>query len=422
MMVASNDNSNVNNSGGQAECSDASLAASQQALVDSLPQLNEDTCQSTEDLGGSPRVSPNTDILAMAAKLCHVPMDVQSEDSSEQNMNNNCNETEEGGPTECTTEGQGGTEAGVGGPVGVALSMDDIIPAEAAPPVSSTRAASSLFSAPEIALPKPDLIQQSFIKAVQSGSCGGSASSCSSISSPLPSPSPSEDSKKGRGKRPGSKASSRGSGGKKKKKAESPAAPGTGSTLPRSPYECLWQDCRVLLNGAAQLVSHVTTHHFKALGPAAICLWRGCDGLVRRKWSMITHVQERHLTESALQASFTQRLQHATKPQGSELPPPPAVSVYPADAAMQAIKRFSNRASLTTSLQEPREGPVTKHLRLTSALILRNLARYSPLGRHLIKQGEDQLANVALSQSESSSAVASCLLELCTPLSVDSPC
>lgn len=32
-------------------------------------------------------------------------------------------------------------------------------------------------------------------------------------------------------------------------------------------------------------------------------------------------------------------------------------------------------------LQEAREGPVTKHIRLTAALILRNLARYSALGR-----------------------------------------
>ena len=32
-------------------------------------------------------------------------------------------------------------------------------------------------------------------------------------------------------------------------------------------------------------------------------------------------------------------------------------------------------------IQEGREGPVTKHIRLTSALILRNLARYSRQGR-----------------------------------------
>ena len=32
-------------------------------------------------------------------------------------------------------------------------------------------------------------------------------------------------------------------------------------------------------------------------------------------------------------------------------------------------------------VQEAKEGPVTKHIRLTSALILRNLARYSSHGR-----------------------------------------
>lgn len=31
--------------------------------------------------------------------------------------------------------------------------------------------------------------------------------------------------------------------------------------------------------------------------------------------------------------------------------------------------------------QELKEGPVTKHIRLTAALILRNMARYSTIGR-----------------------------------------
>jgi len=32
-------------------------------------------------------------------------------------------------------------------------------------------------------------------------------------------------------------------------------------------------------------------------------------------------------------------------------------------------------------VQDPSEGPLTKHIHLTSALIIRNLARYSSLGR-----------------------------------------
>ena len=36
------------------------------------------------------------------------------------------------------------------------------------------------------------------------------------------------------------------------------------------------------------------------------------------------------------------------------------------------------------ALQDPNEGPVTKHIHLTSALIIRNLARYSSVGRRCV--------------------------------------
>jgi len=47
----------------------------------------------------------------------------------------------------------------------------------------------------------------------------------------------------------------------------------------------------------------------------------------------------------------------------------------------------SNQVSTSTTsydvfiVQDPSEGPLTKHVHLTSALIIRNLARYSSLGR-----------------------------------------
>lgn len=81
-------------------------------------------------------------------------------------------------------------------------------------------------------------------------------------------------------------------------------------------------------------------------------------------------------------------------------------AVYPIDAAMQAIRRHTTvpellatentsvpvQATATLAFQNGathllapaavvREGPVTKHIRLTAALTLRNLVNYSPTAK-----------------------------------------
>lgn len=153
---------------------------------------------------------------------------------------------------------------------------------------------------------------------------------------------------------------------------------------------------------------HVTGEHFpQGTGPF-LCDWEGCDKLPRQRWSFMTHLQDRHLNVQVLQKTAIQRHQGNTAPIQQPPAPPP---VYPKDAAIQAIRRFSLRPPYQ-ELMEGKEGPVTKHIRLTSALILRNLARYSALGRSKIKRYEQHLAFVALSSVESSSAIANCLLEL----------
>ncbi|GAB1608732.1 hypothetical protein Ahia01_001157600, partial [Argonauta hians] len=86
-------------------------------------------------------------------------------------------------------------------------------------------------------------------------------------------------------------------------------------------------------------------------------------------------------------------------------------TVYPPDAAIQAIRRFSARPPFP-ELMEAREGPVTKHIRLTAALILRNLSRFSTLGRRLMMKHEPYLGYTAMSAVESSNALANCLWEI----------
>ena len=89
-----------------------------------------------------------------------------------------------------------------------------------------------------------------------------------------------------------------------------------------------------------------------------------------------------------MRASIQRRKQEAATqkapapPPVQQAAPPPSVPppVYPIDAALQAIRRSAPRPPYP-ELMEMKEGPVTKHIRLTSALILRNISRYSAQGR-----------------------------------------
>jgi len=59
-----------------------------------------------------------------------------------------------------------------------------------------------------------------------------------------------------------------------------------------------------------------------------------------------------------------------------------------------------------------KEGPLTKSIRLTAALILRNIARHSSTGKQNLRQYEQLIANLALDSSEASHTLSSCLFEL----------
>uniref|UniRef100_A0A182QJX1 ARID domain-containing protein n=1 Tax=Anopheles farauti TaxID=69004 RepID=A0A182QJX1_9DIPT len=81
-------------------------------------------------------------------------------------------------------------------------------------------------------------------------------------------------------------------------------------------------------------------------------------------------------------------------------------------AAMHAIKRYSMDYVNSKEFQDEMEGPVTKSIRLTSALILRNLVVYTTSARRSLRRYESHLAGVALSNVESSRTVAQLLFEM----------
>ncbi|WAR09129.1 ARID2-like protein [Mya arenaria] len=157
----------------------------------------------------------------------------------------------------------------------------------------------------------------------------------------------------------------------------STASPGV-AAAPLPEYLCEWAGCRKCFDNGKKVFNHVCNVHLRTEYDG-LCKWEGCESLVRKRWSLFTHVQDHHCSESSLKVAAQRRLQSFQTGQKISAPTIPAM-VYPKDAANQAIKRFLPKPPYP-EFTEGREGPVTKHIRLTSALILRNLARYSQEGR-----------------------------------------
>lgn len=81
-------------------------------------------------------------------------------------------------------------------------------------------------------------------------------------------------------------------------------------------------------------------------------------------------------------------------------------------SALQAIKRHSADFLNSKELMDENEGPVTKSIRLTAALILRNLVNYTSTAKRGLKRYEPHLANVAFSNVEASGVLSHILHEL----------
>jgi AT-rich interactive domain-containing protein 2 len=146
------------------------------------------------------------------------------------------------------------------------------------------------------------------------------------------------------------------------------------------------------------------------------CLWLRCDGMRRKRFSLMTHIQDRHCHPQLMKLMAVRRVQMATTGK-SEVPLPPAPPPHPGyapNAAYHAIKRhaaeFVNPKAL--AMGDEKEGPVTKSIRLTSSLILKNLVIYSSLGKKRLKSYESHLSTVALSNVEASRTVSQILFEM----------
>ncbi|XP_041071684.1 AT-rich interactive domain-containing protein 2 isoform X5 [Carcharodon carcharias] len=191
---------------------------------------------------------------------------------------------------------------------------------------------------------------------------------------------------------------------------------------PGQNFMCLWQGCRRWFDSPSQVYYHAATEHGgKDVYPGA-CMWEACEHFPRQRFSFITHLQDKHCTKEALltglkkleeqaQNGNQQTLNKQTPAGTTSIPKAQKTIVNHPSAALVALRRGSRNLAFRDYMDE-KEGPITKHIRLTAALILKNVAKYSDCGRRLLKRHESQLSVLALSNMEASSTLAKCLFEL----------
>ncbi|KAM7129335.1 AT-rich interactive domain-containing protein 2 isoform 3-T3 [Ciconia maguari] len=192
---------------------------------------------------------------------------------------------------------------------------------------------------------------------------------------------------------------------------------------PGQNFMCLWQSCKKWFQTPSQVFYHAATEHGgKDVYPGQ-CLWEGCEPFQRQRFSFITHLQQdKHCSRDALLAGLKQD-EHGQagnqKPSNKQpaaggtasTPRAQKAIVNHPSAALMALRRGS-RNLVFRDFTDEKEGPITKHIRLTAALILKNIGKYSECGRRLLKRHENHLSVLAISNMEASSTLAKCLYEL----------
>lgn len=187
-------------------------------------------------------------------------------------------------------------------------------------------------------------------------------------------------------------------------------------------FKCLWQSCKRWFETPSQVFYHAATQHGGKDVYGGQCLWEGCEPFPRQRLSFITHLQDKHCSREALLAGLKLEEQQAQSPNQTSSQTPPAAGSTPAprapkaivnhpSAALMALRRGS-RNLVFRDFTDEKEGPVTKHIRLTAALTLKNIAKHSDCGRTLLKRHETHLSVLALSNMEVSTTLAKCLYEL----------
>ncbi|XP_066590877.1 AT-rich interactive domain-containing protein 2 isoform X3 [Prorops nasuta] len=180
-------------------------------------------------------------------------------------------------------------------------------------------------------------------------------------------------------------------------------------------FLCEWRGCLRQFKTPHEVYMHVCESHCPTGGEEILCLWASCDALKRRRFSLMTHMLDRHCNSDIMmmrrkQLTVSGKTEISTSTTSPV--PTPHHPGYAPNAAFHAIKRHALEFVNPKELMDDNEGPVTKSIRLTAALILRNLVIYSTHGRRHLRAYEPHLAGVALSNVESSRTIAQVLYDM----------
>ncbi|XP_065129397.1 AT-rich interactive domain-containing protein 2 isoform X2 [Paramisgurnus dabryanus] len=203
--------------------------------------------------------------------------------------------------------------------------------------------------------------------------------------------------------------------------SQAPAPSPDQARKPGQNFKCLWHACKRWFETPSQVFYHAATLHGSKDSYPGQCLWEGCDPFPRQRLSFVTHLQDKHCSKDALLAGL--KLEEQTQGPNTSKSPPAAVTSPPPvprpqkalvnhpSAALMALRRGS-RNLVFRDFTDDKEGPMTKHIRLTAALTLKNITKYSDCGRKLVRRHENHLSVLALSSMEVSTTLAKCLYEL----------
>lgn len=170
---------------------------------------------------------------------------------------------------------------------------------------------------------------------------------------------------------------------------------------PPKEYNCEWNSCNIKFTEPKQLYNHVFETHIGPLDTETVssCLWSGPNGtgpgcvIKRPKFSLLTHLNDFHCNQVA-------RAQPVK---------PPEHPGYAPNAAMLAIKRHANAHNDLTNGNKS-QSPLSVSVRLTAALILRNLATESPDMKQALENHESLLSEICMSNGrDESKIIAECL-------------
>ncbi|GFS63824.1 hypothetical protein TNCV_1128411 [Trichonephila clavipes] len=193
-----------------------------------------------------------------------------------------------------------------------------------------------------------------------------------------------------------------------------PQVPPKSMSSTKLEYTCEWKDCGLKFPNPRSVFMHASKVHTPYCNDDMICQWEGCDSMKRRRFSLLTHLQDWHCNERVLHIQALRRKQLSQQGKTSIAPPqmPPPHPGYAPDAAFLAIRRHALQYINPKELSEEKESALTKSIRLTSALILRNLVTHSSLARTYVRRFEPELAYLAMSPVEAARTIAQCLSEI----------